>query len=95
MTRTEVKSSHLKSVGYDPSTETLEIEFYNDQVYQYQGVPARVFQAFLNQDSLGQFFSKFVKNKYKTKKVEDNSEEPKLHTPTLESWGQNKDYPEK
>ena len=68
-------------MGYDPVTETLEIEFHNSQVYQYRGVPERVFRAMLSQDSLGQFFTKFVRNKYSTKKVENN-EETTL-TPTL------------
>ena len=39
MDRTPVSSSNLASVGYDPSTKTLEIEFNDGAVYQYDDVP--------------------------------------------------------
>jgi KTSC domain len=33
MERQPVSSSNLKSVGYDPRSRTLEIEFHNGGVY--------------------------------------------------------------
>lgn len=33
MVRTPVASSALASVGYDPSTQTLEVEFRSGRVY--------------------------------------------------------------
>ena len=39
MERQHVNSSNLESVGYDPTTQTLEIEFLNGGLYQYSGVP--------------------------------------------------------
>ena len=39
MDRASVSSSHLVSVGYDPSAETLEVEFTNQTIYQYYDVP--------------------------------------------------------
>jgi hypothetical protein len=42
MLRTPVSSSALRSVGYDPQTQTLEIEFNSAEVYQYFNVPLGV-----------------------------------------------------
>ena len=38
MERQEVDSSNIDAVGYDETTQTLEIEFRNG-VYQYEDVP--------------------------------------------------------
>ena len=40
MKRTSVKSSNILSVGHDPETNTLEIEFKGGGVYSYDGVSA-------------------------------------------------------
>lgn len=51
MNRTPVSSSNLKSVGYDESSKTLEVEFLNGTVYQYSGVPASVYQGLMSASS--------------------------------------------
>ena len=38
MQRDYVSSSNIVSVGYDPASETLEIEFQSGAVYQYYNV---------------------------------------------------------
>lgn len=40
MLRDPVSSSNIASIGYDPGSETLEIEFTNGSIYQYFNVPA-------------------------------------------------------
>jgi hypothetical protein len=57
MRRRSVNSSSLRSVGYDPRSRTLEIEFHHTGVYQYYDVPGAVFEALLAQDSLGAYFN--------------------------------------
>ena len=42
MERKNVSSSNLKSVGYDSTTQTLEIEFLNGGLYQYSSVSESV-----------------------------------------------------
>jgi hypothetical protein len=37
-----VSSSNLASVGYDPNTQTLEVEFLHGGIYQYSDVPSSV-----------------------------------------------------
>ena len=39
MQRTQVSSTAIKSVGYDPARLILEIEFTTGNIYQYRGVP--------------------------------------------------------
>jgi len=61
MERIPVQSSNLASVGYDPGTMTLEIEFLNGSVYQYFGVPESVYAGLLNAPSKGRYLDQFVK----------------------------------
>ena len=39
MQRYSVASSNVAAVGYDPATETLEVEFLSGSIYQYYNVP--------------------------------------------------------
>ena len=56
-------SSNVVSIGYDPKTETLEIEFPSG-VYRYAGVPAQVHQDLMDADSKGKFIAEFIRGKY-------------------------------
>ena len=62
MERIPVKSSDLKSVGYDVESRTLEVEFVNKSVYQYSHVTRDVYEDLINAKSQGKFFAKFIKN---------------------------------
>jgi hypothetical protein len=59
-----VKSSRIASIGYEESTRTLEVRFHNKNVYQYRGVPSRIFSVFLTVVSKGRFYDGVVKGKY-------------------------------
>lgn len=61
MERIPVQSSNLASVGYDPATATLEVEFLNGSVYQYFGVPESVYEGLLNAPSKGSYLDQHVK----------------------------------
>jgi len=69
MTRTAVKSSNIKEVGYDPKNKILEIEFHTNGVYQYFDVPMSYYHDMLFADSMGQFFATAIKGKYSYQKV--------------------------
>ena len=62
MQRTTVSSSNLASVGYDATTETLEIEFQNGAVYQYFSVPVQVYHGLMQAESHGSYFNEHIKN---------------------------------
>ena len=55
MNREQVVSSAIKSVGYDPTTQTLEVEFINGSVYQYREVPISLYTEFMSASSKGKF----------------------------------------
>ncbi|WP_080629319.1 KTSC domain-containing protein [Leptospira santarosai] len=69
MNRTYVSSSDLRSVGYDPNTSTLEIEFKGSEVYQYSAVPQSVYQSLLSAGSHGKFFHQNIKDRFSYHKV--------------------------
>lgn len=61
MNRVPVQSINLASVGYDPATCTLEIEFHSGGVYQYFGVPSQVYESLINAASKGSYFHHNIK----------------------------------
>lgn len=69
MERDLVSSSSLVSVGYDPDSETLEIEFKGTGVYQYFNVPTFMYERLMAADSVGKFFNAEIKNAYPCSKV--------------------------
>lgn len=64
MLRQPVNSSNLQSVGYDPSSGTLEIEFKNGSIYQYPGVPASIYQGLMAAPSHGTYFARYIRDQY-------------------------------
>lgn len=69
MDREPVTSSNLRSVGYDPDSQILEIEFHHGGIYQYSGVPVSVYQGLMSAPSLGQYHHKYIKDSYPYRKV--------------------------
>ncbi|MFV2016264.1 MAG: KTSC domain-containing protein [Candidatus Heimdallarchaeota archaeon] len=61
MERQHVISSNLKSVGYDPETKTLEIEFLNGGLYQYFSIPESIYNGLMSASSHGSYFDQYVK----------------------------------
>jgi hypothetical protein len=61
MERDQVSSTNLASVGYDPTTQVLEIEFHSGGVYQYVGVPAALYEGLMAASSHGSYFHQFIK----------------------------------
>ena len=61
MERQHVSSSNLKSVGYDPETQTLEIEFLNGGLYKYFNVPESIYNGLMSASSHGSYFDQYVK----------------------------------
>jgi hypothetical protein len=67
--RLAVKSRILHSVGYEGSTKILEIEFHNGLVYQFSGVPPKVYVDLMHSGEIGKYFSEKVRPKFHTKQV--------------------------
>ena len=62
MKRTPVKSSNIVSVGHDPDTNTLEIEFKGGGVYSYPDVPKAKADALMNAESAGKYFHAHIRS---------------------------------
>jgi len=67
--RQPVKSRILRSVGYDDATKILEIEFQTGLVYQYSGVPPKVYKDLMHSSEIGKYFSDKVRPLFQTKQV--------------------------
>lgn len=65
MNREPVQSSNLASVGYDESSQTLEVEFNNGNIYQYFDVPAAEYSELLRSESVGTYFSANIRTAYR------------------------------
>lgn len=61
MKREPVESSNIRSIGHDPVTKTLEVEFLNGNVYQYHDVDADKHSALMKADSVGGHFNAHIK----------------------------------
>ena len=69
MQRQTIDSTTIQSVGYDPETETLEIEFQNGRLYRYTGVPEAVYTGLMNAESPGKYFNGEIRDVYPATKV--------------------------
>lgn len=61
MTRKPVRSSNIKSVGHDPATNTLEVEFHSGARHQYPDVSEQTYRDFIAAPSVGKYFHRNVK----------------------------------
>ena len=62
--RKPVSSSAISSVGYDPESETLEVEFSSGAVYEYYDVPSKVYRSLMSAPSKGQFLARRIRDRY-------------------------------
>ncbi len=69
MDRNFVSSSNLRSVGYDVSELTLEIEFYSGSVYQYFNVPQERYESLMRAGSKGSYFAAYIKDVYRYRQI--------------------------
>jgi hypothetical protein len=69
MTRQPVISSNLVSVGYEATSQILEIEFRGDSVYQYSSVPEAVYHSLMSAASKGSYHNTHIKDRYSFVKV--------------------------
>jgi hypothetical protein len=69
MRRRPVRSTTLASVGHEPGSGVLELEFTNGMVYQYTGVPESVVRELLEAPSRGQYFNFNIRDHYQYRRV--------------------------
>ena len=69
MDRTMVRSSDIRSIGYDKLATVLEVEFVSGGIYQYFNVPEYVHHALMNAPSHGKFLNNNIKYNYRYQKI--------------------------
>lgn len=55
-----VVSSNIKSIGYNPDTHDLAIEYHSGAIYDYPEVPPEKHAEIMRSDSIGKAVSKFI-----------------------------------
>lgn len=66
----EVESSNIKSIGYETETKTLKVEYKSGYLYEYDNVPANVFDDLLESVSKGKYMNQVVKGQYNGRRVQ-------------------------
>jgi hypothetical protein len=69
MQREPVESTSLRSVGYDSAVRTLEVEFRSGGIYRYLEVPPAAYRALRDDESLGRYFARNIRNTYECWKL--------------------------
>jgi KTSC domain len=60
-----VRSTAIRRIGYDSSTMRMYIDFEDsDPVYTFCRVPENVFQEFVSSRSKGQYYHRYIKDRY-------------------------------
>lgn len=70
MRRHRVRSSAVRSVGYDDERHELEIEYAEGGVYRYSLVPRRSYEDLLDAESIGAYVAKHIKPRYPVTEVD-------------------------
>jgi hypothetical protein len=71
MKRSRVSSSAVASVGYDPRTWTLEVEFVSAEVYRYFDVDPAEVDALRRSKSKGRYINEQIKPRHPYIHVEE------------------------
>ena len=69
MNRVAIRSTSLRSVGYQASKHILELEFHNGRLYRYFRVPEAIYQAFMAAESHGRYFNSQIRPSYSYRRI--------------------------
>ncbi len=67
--RQPISSSMIKSLGYDPTTETLEAEFNSGAIWRYHDVPELIYNQLISSGSIGGYMRDFIIDQYPDTKL--------------------------
>jgi hypothetical protein len=68
--RIPVESSNLRSVGFDPYTNVLEIEFHGGRIYQYLSVPLSIYVSLMAAESHGKYFHAHIRCTFRYRRIQ-------------------------
>ncbi|MGB8644459.1 MAG: KTSC domain-containing protein [Anaerolineae bacterium] len=67
--QTPVKSSFIRSIGYDPQGHVAQVEFKSGSVYHYRNVPKVTVTRWMDCKSKGQYFHRNIRNRFGYKRI--------------------------
>jgi tRNA-binding EMAP/Myf-like protein len=67
--RTAVESSHIASIGYDPETKVMQVEFRTGKVFDYIDVPAETHANVMQAESKGRAFKRVLAGGFEFRRV--------------------------
>lgn len=69
MQRKSVSSSNIAEIGYDESSQILEVMFKSGSVYQYFDVPSHEYRDLMAASSFGSHFHQYIRGYYRYARV--------------------------
>jgi hypothetical protein len=69
MERKRLNSSKLRSAGYDPKAQLLEIEFSDGRIVQYRGVSPEVHRQLMAAPSATSFFEDKIDESFPSSRI--------------------------
>lgn len=69
MERRRINASTLRSVGYDPTSRVLEVEFTAGTIVRYVGVPAEIHRRLMSAPSPTSFFRDNIEEDFPATRV--------------------------
>ena len=69
MDRVPVTSSVIASIGYDPATNTMDVEFRTGRLYRFFGITRAVHKALISADSIGRHFNAEIRNRFPCREI--------------------------
>ncbi len=64
MPPTPVQSAALATVAYEAGGGLLRLQFHDQTIYQFSGVPAAVHEALLRAPSKGDYFNRAIRGQF-------------------------------
>ena len=69
MERNKVNSSQIRSVGYEASSQTLEVEMSDGTIWQYTRVPTEVYRRLLAAPTIASYYRDNIEEDYSRKRT--------------------------
>lgn len=62
--KTQLNSSAIQAVEYNPGTGHMKIWFPSNGPYSFHGVPERIYWGLLNSGSKGTYYNDYIRGRY-------------------------------
>jgi len=69
MRREPVRSSAIRSIGYDPRNQILGVEFNSGRIYRYLDVPEFLYRGFSLARSKGEYLNSRISDRFRSEEL--------------------------